>query len=226
METILAVDLKKGKVVRAFAGFRSNYKPLKSTKYNLESPVNFINKVLTLLAISKVYVADLDSIQNSGSNFDLISKLLNTFQHLTFLIDNGFDYPKSVKTFCEKLKKKNLYNFIPVVGTENLRNYNFQSYKFLNKCFFSLDFNGTEKKWIRKIKKNKFKINLILMFIKNTGGRGVRFRELKSVSKTLNSSNIFYAGGVKYWNQLSLLRMAGVHGVLTSTLIIQKIQGT
>ena len=29
METILAVDLKKGKVVRAFAGFRSNYKPLK-----------------------------------------------------------------------------------------------------------------------------------------------------------------------------------------------------
>ena len=51
-------------------------------------------------------MADLDSIQNSGSNFDLISKLLNTFQHLTFLIDNGFDYPKSVKTFCEKLKKK------------------------------------------------------------------------------------------------------------------------
>ena len=131
METILAVDLKKGKVVRAFAGFRSNYKPLKSTKYNLESPVNFINKVLTVLAINKVYVADLDSIQNSGSNFDLISKLLNTFQHLTFLIDNGFDYPKSVKTFCEELKKKNLYNFIPVVGTENLRNYNFQSYKFL-----------------------------------------------------------------------------------------------
>jgi len=226
METILAVDLKKGKVVRAFAGFRSNYKPLKNTKYNLESPVNLINKVLTLFAISKVYVADLDSIQNSGSNFDLISKLLNTFQHLTFLIDNGFDYPKSVKTFCEELKKKNLYNFIPVVGTENLRNYNFHSYNFLNKCFFSLDFNGTEKKWIRKIKKNKLKINLILMFIKNTGGRGVRFRELKSISKTLNSSNIFYAGGVKYWNQLSLLRRAGVHGVLISTLIVEKIQGT
>ena len=142
METILAVDLKKGKVVRAFAGFRLNYKPLKNTKYNLESPVNFINKVLTLFAISKVYVADLDSIQNSGSNFDLISKLLNTFQHLTFLIDNGFDYPKSVKTFCEQLKKKNLYNFIPVVGTENLRNYNFQSYKFLNKLFRHIDFGG------------------------------------------------------------------------------------
>ena len=106
METILAVDLKKGKVVRAFAGFRLNYKPLKSRKYNLENPENYIKKVLIYFTLSRIYIADLDSIQNSGSNFDLISKLLNTFQHLTFLIDNGFDYPKSVKTFCEKLKKK------------------------------------------------------------------------------------------------------------------------
>ena len=105
METILAVDLKKGKVVRAFAGFRSNYKPLKNTKYNLESPVNLINKVLTLFAISKVYVADLDSIQNSGSNFDLISKLLNTFQHLTFLIDNGFDYARENKNPPTQMEK-------------------------------------------------------------------------------------------------------------------------
>ena len=29
IEIILAIDLKKGKVVRAFAGFRLNYKPLK-----------------------------------------------------------------------------------------------------------------------------------------------------------------------------------------------------
>ena len=36
METILAVDLKKGKVVRAFAGFRLNYKPLKSKKIILK----------------------------------------------------------------------------------------------------------------------------------------------------------------------------------------------
>ncbi len=106
METILAVDLKKGKVVRAFAGFRLNYKPLKSTKDDLENPENFIKKVLIYFPLSRIYIADLDSIQNSGSNFDLISKLLNTFHHLTFLIDIGFDYPKSVKIFCEKLKKK------------------------------------------------------------------------------------------------------------------------
>ena len=54
METILAVDLKKGKVVRAF-GFRLNYKPLKSRKDNLENPENFIKKVLIYFPLSRIY---------------------------------------------------------------------------------------------------------------------------------------------------------------------------
>ena len=36
-----------------------------------------------------------------------------------------------------------------------------------------------KKNGLEKIKKYKLKINLILMFVKNTGGRGVRFKELK-----------------------------------------------
>ena len=225
METILAVDLMKGKVVRAFAGFRQNYKPIKSFKGNLDNPCNFIKKVLNYFPLSKIYIADLDSIQNSGSNFSIISKLLTKFQNLTFLIDSGFDYPRSIESFSKKLKKKKINNFFPVVGTEKIRNYNFQSYKFLTECYFSLDFNGSEKKWIGVIKKNKLKINLILMFLKSTGGRGVRFKELKSVSQKLNSNNIFYAGGVKYWNQLNSLRIIGVKGVLISTLILREIRG-
>ena len=58
------------------------------------------------------------------------------------------------------------------------------------------------------------------MFVKNTGGRGVRLKELKSVSRKLGFNNIFYAG-VKYWNQLNVLRIIGVKGALISTLIIK-----
>ena len=226
MEIILAVDLKKGKVVRAFAGFRQNYKPIKSSKENLQNPYNFIKKVLNNFQLNKVYIADLDSIQNSGSNFDLISELLTKFQNLTFLIDSGFDYPFSVEVFSKKLKKREIQNFLPVIGTEKLKNYNFQSFKFLKDCYFSLDFNGSEKKWIRKIKKYKLKLNLILMFVRNTGGRGVRLKELKFISRKLNKNNIFYAGGVRYWNQLNLLRIQGVKGALISTLILKEIRGT
>ena len=226
MEIILAVDLKKGKVVRAFAGLRQNYKPIKSSKDNLENPFDLIQKVLIQFPLKKIYIADLDSIQNSGSNFALICKLLKQFKHLNFLIDSGFDYPVSVEVFVKKLEKKKIKNFFPVIGTEKLKNYNLQCYKFLNECYFSLDFDGSEKRWIEKIKKNKFKINLILMFIKNTGGRGIRFEQLKSVSKKLNSNNIFYAGGVRYWSQLNSLKIIGIRGVLISTLILKVIRGT
>ena len=104
---------------------------------------------------------------------------MTKFQNLTFLIDSGFDYPFSVDVFSKKLKKREIQNFLPVIGTEKLKNYNFQSFKFLKDCYFSLDFNGSEKKWIRKIKKYKLKLNLILMFVKNTGGRGVRLKRVK-----------------------------------------------
>ena len=73
-------------MLRAFAGFRQNYKPIKSSKTIFENPCNFIKKVLNYFPLNKIYIADLDSIQNSGSNFSIISKLLTKFQNLTFLI--------------------------------------------------------------------------------------------------------------------------------------------
>ena len=69
------------------------------------------------------------------THFDLISELLTKFQNLTFLIDSGFDYPFSVEVFSKKLKKREIQNFLPVIGTEKLKNYNFQSFKFFSLFF-------------------------------------------------------------------------------------------
>ena len=41
------------------------------------------------------------------------------------------------------------------------------------------------------------------MFLKNTGGRGIKQKGLRSLVKNLDTENIFYAGGVRYWNQLN-----------------------
>ena len=38
-----------------------------------------------------------------------------------------------------------------------------------------------KKSGLKKLKKINLKLILILMFLKNTGGRGVRLKELKSV---------------------------------------------
>ena len=46
MEVILAIDLKAGIMVKAYAGFRLNYKPFKSSLYDHQNPCKFIKKVL------------------------------------------------------------------------------------------------------------------------------------------------------------------------------------
>jgi len=75
IDIILAIDLKKGKVVRAFAGFRLNYKPLKIGNLDLSNPITLIQKTLEKFRLNKVYIADLDAINNLDANDLLIFKI-------------------------------------------------------------------------------------------------------------------------------------------------------
>ena len=106
IEVILAIDLKKGRVVKAFAGFRLNYKPLKIGNLDLSDPIILIQKTLEKFKLNKIYIADLDAIKNLNANNLLILKILKKFPKIDFLIDSGFDYPISIYNFKKKLKKK------------------------------------------------------------------------------------------------------------------------
>ena len=68
MKVILAIDLKNGKVVKAFAGLRLNYKPLVLNLMDYSNPLKLIKKVSEELFIFNIYIADLDAIQNIGNN--------------------------------------------------------------------------------------------------------------------------------------------------------------
>ena len=79
MEIILAIDLKKGLVVKAFAGFRLNYKPLMVNSLDYSDPIKLIRTILKKMDLKKIYLADLDSIQNLKPNDYLIEKILIIF---------------------------------------------------------------------------------------------------------------------------------------------------
>ena len=74
MKAILAIDLKNGKVVKAFAGLRLNYKPLVLNLMDYSNPLKLIKKVSEELFIFNIYIADLDAIQNIGNNEKKILK--------------------------------------------------------------------------------------------------------------------------------------------------------
>ena len=108
IEIILAIDLKKGSVVKAFAGFRLNYNPLKIGNFDLSDPIILIQKTLEKFKLNKIYIADLDAINNLNTNNLLIFKILKKFPDIDFLIDAGFDYPSSINNFKQTLKKKKI----------------------------------------------------------------------------------------------------------------------
>ena len=219
IETILAIDLKKGKVVRAFAGFRLNYKPLKIGNLDLSDPITLIQKTLERFKLKKVYIADLDAIKNLNSNYLLIIKILKKFPKINFLIDSGFDYPISIYNFKKKLKKEKISNFFVVLGTEKMKKYNLRVFGYKNRIYISLDILNENDKSTEFLKKSKFRLDVILMFLRNVGGRGIRFNEVKRIIKGLPDLNFHYAGGVRYSRDLRLLKNVGVESAIVSTLV-------
>ncbi len=222
MKHILAIDLKNGKVVKAFAGFRLNYKPLVLDKKDFSCPFVMISKVCCDLKIANIYIADLDAIEKKNSNHSLIFNLMKKFQKINFLLDLGFDYPSSIHKLCMVLKKEKLRNYNLVIGTETMKNYSIENFLIEKNIFFSIDFNGSEQNWIRKMYRKK-NLNLILMFVKRTGGRGVDYITLRKNIKLFGMHNCFVAGGIREKEDLKKLAIFGASGVIVSNYIHKKI---
>ena len=47
------------------------------------------------------------------------------------------------------------------------------------------------------------------MFLRNVGGRGIRFNEVKRIIKDLPNFNFHYAGGVRYFRDLRITKERG-----------------
>ena len=97
--------------------------------------------------------------------------------------------------------------------------------KFRNKknLILSNDFNGYENQWIRKIKNFAVFKQVILMFIKNVGGRGVNWRILKKIKKDLSPKKTIVAGGIKYNGDVKILSLLGYNSIVISSFIHKKI---
>ena len=223
MKIILAVDILNGKVVKAFAGLRMNYKPLLIQNRDFSDAIKLIKEVKKRILLKEVYIADLNSINKKGTNDQYIEKVLRNFPDLIFLIDAGFDYPISVYKYHKRKEYKNLKNYEIVLGTETLRNFKLATFKQTKKFQLSIDFNGEQEIWLRKIRKERVDCKIILMFLEKIGGRGLDLALIKKIISLLHSSKVTVGGGLKTEGQISQLSRIGVESVLSSTLLHRKI---
>ena len=121
-----------------------------------------------------------------------------------------------------KFPHKNNYTFIICTELLLIRK-NLVRFRNKQNLILSIDFNGSEDQWLRKINNfTKFK-QVILMFIKNVGGRGINWSVLKNIKKSLSPKKTIVAGGVKYDGDLKILSLKGYDSVVVSSLIHKKI---
>ena len=224
IKTIFAVDIKKGKVVKAFAGLRFNYKPLSINNSDYSNPIKLIEIVRIKFNLENIYIADLDSIQNLKPNTGIILEILKKFPKISFYIDSGLSYPMSISDLQRLFIKNQLENFKIILGTESLRIFRLQNLRRNRNCLISVDFNGKQNKWLLKLTKNNLSVDLIFMFLKRVGGRGVDWKKSKELVELFPNKKCFFAGGVRSCMDIYRLEKIGFRGVILSTIIHYKIR--
>ncbi len=226
MNIYAAIDIKNGNVIKAFAGIRNNYTPLIINKKDFSNPFFLIKTIKTTFNIKKFYIADLDSINGLKNNWFLLKKILFIFPDLEFILDLGINHPQKLSSF-KGFKRKEFFlknNYTLIICTESLLNVkNLIKFKNKKNLILSIDFNGSEDQWLQRIK-NFFEFKqVILMFIKNVGGRGINWNVLNNIKKNLSPKKTIVAGGIKYNGDIKKLSMLGYNSVVISSLIHKKI---
>jgi HisA/HisF family protein len=87
---IPALDLMDGNVVHAKAGPRAEYRPLASPFGQAGDPGAIARGLLAATGSSVLYIADLDAITGSGSNFELVRGLGYALPDVAIWVDAGF----------------------------------------------------------------------------------------------------------------------------------------
>lgn len=94
---IPVLDLKNGMAVSGKSGKRETYKPLETVFHKSSSPKE-IAKSLSEAGAVRMYIADLDSIENKRSNFDVIHDIN---ENISVMLDSGannvFDVEKALE---------------------------------------------------------------------------------------------------------------------------------
>lgn len=110
---IPVLDISNGIAVSGKSGKRETYKPLQTVFNNSANPLE-IAKSLKKEGAERMYIADLDAIENRGNNFTLIKKINNI---IPVILDSGANNIYRTKKALEVTDKV-------IIATETLKDIN------------------------------------------------------------------------------------------------------
>ena len=202
-------------VVRAIAGNRAVYRPLKSVLCDSSHPKAVMEGLLKLHPFKKVYLADLDAILGKGNHRTVIEALHNAFPEIEFLVDAGF------RNVTEAQSWKTLGLGRPVLGSESLQILE-QPLYIPEDIMLSLDYRD-DRFMGPEILLQEFAYwpkDVIIMTLARVGtDRGPELSSLEKFRKLAPDRHFYMAGGVRHLEDLQALIQAGAAGVLLASAL-------
>jgi phosphoribosylformimino-5-aminoimidazole carboxamide ribotide isomerase len=215
MNIIPVLDLRGGVVVRACMGQRDRYQPIASPLSPTSDPVDVMRGLLSVHAFKTFYLADLDAIERTGDNDEVMRRLQAAFPAIVFWVDNGVaDVASADRWLDEGLGHL-------VVGSESQKDMALvRQMSGHDRIVLSLDFRDQAFQgpamllddaacWPRR---------LIVMTLARVGSAaGPDLDRLSAIRDSAGGRDIYAAGGVRDSGDLAVLKRAGISGALVAT---------
>ena len=214
MNIIPAIDIKKGKVVKAIQGNRTSYNPIDLVTSYSSNPITFIKTLIITFKPSTIYIADLDLIDGDGNNIDIICKIAHMYRNKIFWVDVG----------AKKIKRLNKRNITPILcseSCEDIKVINYVYKDYIHSYDYRNRFLGTH--YFKKLN-SSYKKKIIFMNISDVGNKkGPDFSYLRGMFKH-SDAEYYVGGGVKSILDLHKLSKMNISGAIVSSILMSKKQ--
>jgi phosphoribosylformimino-5-aminoimidazole carboxamide ribotide isomerase len=227
------MDLLDGQVVRAVAGERSNYKPIRSALAGSAEPAVVMRALLGVARFRGFYIADLDAIMRAGSDrhFDLLTALCRDLAAAR--VDELWLDAGTAPWLAELGAAAAVcgVRLVPVLGSESLADDSTLVSRMASlvglDCVLSLDYRGGKflgpvgldrrpEEWPRRV---------VVMELAAVGvGGGPALACLDRITASVRDESrsdiaIYAAGGVRNAADLRTLKRHGVRGALLASAL-------
>ncbi|MBM4241340.1 MAG: HisA/HisF family protein [Euryarchaeota archaeon] len=216
---IPVLDIKKGLAVSGKSGKRETYTPLKTIFHNSSDPYE-ISKKFKKKGALRIYIADLDAIDEKGSNSEIIEKINNK---IPVMLDAG------ISNFQEFEDASKIADKV-IVATETLRSIKYLDEIFRsfnkNKIILSIDIINNQilskyanfdcKTIIKKINELK-PYEVILLDISRVGTE--KGFDVKLINKFLGLETSIIVGGGITKTDIDVLGKLGVEKILVGSAL-------
>jgi len=218
MFIIPVIDLKGSLVVHAKRGERKSYQPITSEISASAEPEIVLSSFLELYPFKIIYIADLDAIQETGSQNEIVLELASRYKQCEFWVDAG------IKAIQDKSTNYSANNIKLILGSENKLSEELLTslLKENPDILLSLDFNEhglIENTYLLK-NSMRWPEQVIAMTLSRVGSNnGFDKQCLNNILKLAKHNKIYAAGGVRNIHDLLQLKSMNIHGALIATAL-------